>query len=269
MNPFPGIYACPNCGPLPMAVPICPRCGSGSIIVPSQQPPLPVMPQNTQHTAQNALPAGFQNAAPAPPYPAQQWNGPVGYPPVIQAPQIVGWVPTFTVATWQPVYQMQHFPAPIIAPPQGNVQQPQYPPNFLNQTAQFGPPVQPVAATQDATALPVQQQQPGFVEEHHLADPEPQPEPTPERSENNVSSESEEEDEEEVEHHVRVQSRPKRRLPHNKRPREGMIYFDSDDEEFSITLRRTRGAHCKKCHILGHTTRQHNRWDKTSPVRSP
>ena len=52
------------------------------------------------------------------------------------------------------------------------------------------------------------------------------------------------------------------------RPREGVVYVDSDDEEYSIQFRRTYGAQCKKCQRLGHTTRQHQRWDRTAPVGS-
>jgi hypothetical protein len=85
--------------------------------------------------------------------------------------------------------------------------------------------------------------------------------------EDEYKDEDEDEDDFEEEEYFQEETRPRRVLTRNMRPREGVVYTFPEGGEFSIRFRRTYGAWCKKCHKLSHATRQHLRFDAISPAR--
>jgi hypothetical protein len=126
-----------------------------------------------------------------------------------------------------------------------------------------------VPAGPTAAALAMQRPA-GFVEEVQPEDLTPRARPIVGTFQDvNLTSEVvafeeqvEEEEDEDFEGEIQPRGRP---IP--ARPREGVIYIDSGDEECSVTFYRTYGAKRKKCQRIGYTTRQHLRWYKTAPER--
>jgi hypothetical protein len=136
----------------------------------------------------------------------------------------------------QPQTFLQHFPQPVpVVQPLGNVQQPDLQYNFLHPAVQATTAVQIAPTVQAAPASPMHQPT-GFVEEARPSDLEPRPGLSPQSTEDGDGSseekreEGEEEAEEEEEEDLDVGSQPRRTLRGRMRPRERVVYVDSDDE---------------------------------------
>jgi hypothetical protein len=264
MNTVPGFYTCPNCG-LPQApANFCADLRCRTNLVAFQQHTMQLMmPQNFQQMVQNAPPAGCQPSSPFPLAGSQQWGG-AGVQPPMPQPPAMGWAPPVwygqnqmqqvapAILALQPQPFLQHFPQPVlVAQPLGNVQQPYLQYNFLHPAMQAAAAVQ-IAPTVQAAPVPPMHQPTGFVEEARPSDLETRPGLSPEPSEDGDGLSEEEVEEEEEEEDLDVGSQPRRALRRRMRPREGVVYVDSDDEEFS-SVRKVR-------HLYRYNSVQHSRY---------
>jgi hypothetical protein len=286
MNRPPGFYTCPSCGmpqaPANFSADL--RCRA-QLFGYHQVPREREMPHYFQQPVHNELVVANERPRHGRYYPApERWATPV------EPPQRPPPLPAMRYAVPRPGPAPQsgfnypaHYrapPAPLRpqSPPQRNIWRPAYfsPAEPTTRSVPAAPVVRPPVFPALFPAPVPMHRQTGFVEDLQPWDLEEEPEALG----NEVTAPLEEtavdeelEDEEGLSDwggDLEDDARPQRPLLSSTRhPREGVIYVDSEGQEYSIELLRTYGARCKRCQKLGHTTRPHRRWEKISPVASP